>query len=141
MLPLAKRGPAEKKKKKWPCGLDFKSWGGSLTIRGALNRNAYSKCCIIAYFSSCSVLVEEWCRVLLDCLFDIVLLLWLHSFLFCIRLGIWSGIIWESGRCLKPSKPPFSLGRPMWYQFHGVFSAEFSLHLGKIAGMERVKQW
>ena len=56
-------------------------------------------------------------------------------------IGICSGIIWESERHLKPLKSPFGLGRPMWYYFHGVFFAEFSLHLGKITGTKPVKQW
>ena len=56
-------------------------------------------------------------------------------------VGIYSEIIWELERCLKPLKSLFSLGRPKWYHFHGVFFAEFSLHLGKITGTERMKQW
>ena len=50
-----------------------------------------------------------------------------------------SGIMWELERYLKPLKPSFSVGMPMWHYFHGVFFAEFSLHLGKIMGTERVK--
>ena len=42
------------------------------TIKCSLGKKAYSKCCIIVYLSGCSVLAEEWCVVLLDCLFDIV---------------------------------------------------------------------
>ena len=39
-------------------------------------------------------------------------------------LGICSETIWESERRPKPLKPPFCLGRPMWYHFYGIFFAE-----------------
>ena len=45
------------------------------TIKCCFGWNVYSKCCINAYLCSCSVLVEEWCWILLDFLFDIALLL------------------------------------------------------------------
>ena len=62
--------------------------------------------------------------------------------MFGIRLaiGICSVIVRESERYLKPLKPPFNLGRPMCYLFHGVFIAQFSLHIGQITGNEQVKQ-
>ena len=44
-------------------------------IKCCFGRKAYKKCFIIVYLSSCSVLVEEWRRVLLDSLFDIAPLL------------------------------------------------------------------
>ena len=44
------------------------------TIKCCFGRKAYSKFCIIVYLSSCSALVEE-CMILMDCLFDIALLL------------------------------------------------------------------
>ena len=58
-------------------------------------------------------------------------------------IGICSGIIWELKGCLQPLKPklPFCLGRAMWYHFDMVCFAKFSLHLGKITGIEWVKQW
>ena len=40
----------------------------------------------------------------------------------------------------KRASPPFSLGRPIWYHFHGIFFPEFSLHLGTINETEQVKQ-
>ena len=56
-------------------------------------------------------------------------------------IGICSGIIWELEISLKPLKPFFSLGKPMWRFFHGVYIVEFGLHLEKITRTETVKQW
>ena len=56
------------------------------------------------------------------------------------NIGIYNRIIWESKRRLKPLKPPFSLGKLVWYHFHGLFFVEFSFHLGEIMRTERVKQ-
>ena len=108
-------------------------------IKCCFGRMAYSKYCIVVYLSSCSVLVEKWCRALLDCLFDIFLLQ-LHSSLFSTRLaiGICSGIIWESERNLKPLKLLFSLGRPMWYHFRGLFFAEFSFQFSLVRNPRQI---
>ena len=58
-----------------PCHKNVMALFSHRTIKCCFGRTAYSKCCIIVYLSSCSVLVEEWCRILKDCLFHIVLIL------------------------------------------------------------------
>ena len=94
---------------------------------------------LIVSLLSCAVIVEEWYRfcwiVYLIFIFPITpLLVWY------LAIGICTGIIWKSERHVKPLKPPFSLGKPVWYYFCRAFFAEFSLHLGKIMGTEQAKQ-
>ena len=73
------------------------------TIKPCFGRRAYIKCCMIA---------GEWCRVLLDYLFDISLLIAPFIFVWYKAIRICRGFIWESERHLKPLKPTFSLGKP-----------------------------
>ena len=77
---------------------------------------------------------------MLGCLFDIVPLLTPFLLVWYKAIEICSVIIWVSERRLKPLKP-ISSPVSLWYHFHWLCFAEFSLHLEKITETGKVKQW
>ena len=115
-----------------PCHKTIMVLFSHTTIKCCFGRKTYSKCCIIIYlslFSTYRGMMQGFIGLFIwYCSSPITpfLLVWYKA------IGICSGIIWESERRLKPLKPPFSLGRPIWYLFQKVFFAEFGFHLGKI---------